>query len=124
VTRRNAPRLATWILNRFAAGPRREALIGDILEDFAAGRSITWYWRQVLTAAAVGSLVSLYERPRGVLRAAALAALTVCYVATTALLVRNGVEGGMVSMLLNGFIFIYCSVGFGALLLTIVEPVA
>ena len=44
------PRLASWLLRRFAAGPQRESLIGDLDEQFARGRSSLWYWRQVATA--------------------------------------------------------------------------
>ncbi len=47
---REAPRAATWLLQQLAAGPRVEPLIGDLLEQFAQGRSRLWYWRQALGA--------------------------------------------------------------------------
>lgn len=43
------PRLASWLVRRFAGGPQRESLVGDLDEQFARGRSSRWYWRQVVT---------------------------------------------------------------------------
>lgn len=43
-------RLAKGLLLRLAAGPTRESLIGDLDEQFARGRTSSWYWRQVLSA--------------------------------------------------------------------------
>jgi hypothetical protein len=40
-----AARLAAAVLTRCGAS---EALLGDLLEDYRAGRSSLWYWRQVL----------------------------------------------------------------------------
>ena len=44
------PRIATWLLRRFSAGPHAEAIAGDLLEQYQSGRSPFWYWRQVLSA--------------------------------------------------------------------------
>jgi hypothetical protein len=44
------PKLATWLLERLYTARRAESLIGDLHEQFAAGRSKGWYWRQVLIA--------------------------------------------------------------------------
>jgi hypothetical protein len=44
------PRLATWLLERLASGPKRESLIGDLVEQHGYGRSAVWYWRQVTAA--------------------------------------------------------------------------
>jgi hypothetical protein len=48
--RREPPSRATWILEHLAAGEQDEALTGDLIEEFRAGRSSLWYWRQVLAA--------------------------------------------------------------------------
>jgi signal peptidase I len=48
------PRLATWLLQRCAGGYRCESLAGDLIEEYHAGRSSAWYWRQVLLAIAGG----------------------------------------------------------------------
>jgi len=45
---------ATWMLEHLTPGPRNEALVGDLLEEFRERRSAAWYWRQVLSAIAVG----------------------------------------------------------------------
>jgi hypothetical protein len=44
------PSLATWLLRQFVSGAKNEPLIGDMLEEYRAGRSSFWYWRQVLLA--------------------------------------------------------------------------
>jgi hypothetical protein len=51
MTSRQPPRLALVFLSRLAGD--REALVGDLLEDFQQGRSRTWFWRQVLSAVAL-----------------------------------------------------------------------
>ena len=47
------PRLSTWLLERFVGGPRRESLVGDLLEQYPQRRSSAWYWRQVVTTIVV-----------------------------------------------------------------------
>jgi hypothetical protein len=44
------PALATWVLEHLTLGDRKEALTGDLLEEFHRRRSVVWYWRQVLAA--------------------------------------------------------------------------
>jgi len=44
------PRLATWLLQRFAVGHRGDSLVGDLLERYQHKRSPAWYWSQVITA--------------------------------------------------------------------------
>lgn len=41
-------RLAVRLLQRLEASGAREALIGDVLEEIARGRSRQWVWTQVL----------------------------------------------------------------------------
>jgi len=50
VTTRSPPRLALWLLEELGGSTRLEELIGDLSEQFAAGRSQRWYWRQVTGA--------------------------------------------------------------------------
>lgn len=54
MTVRLPPRLATWILLRFADARVCDCLAGDLLEEFANGRSPGWYWRQVAGALLTG----------------------------------------------------------------------
>jgi hypothetical protein len=48
------PAVATWILEHMPLGVCDEALAGDLLEDFRQGRSLPWFWRQVLVAILLG----------------------------------------------------------------------
>ena len=50
----NPPALATKLLERLVAGPHREALAGDLIEQYHQGRSRAWYWRQALVAVVLG----------------------------------------------------------------------
>jgi hypothetical protein len=43
---RTPPRLATWLLKHFGPTYRRDSLLGDLLEEYQAGRTAAWYWRQ------------------------------------------------------------------------------
>jgi len=50
VTTRSPPRLAAWLLEELGSNARLEELLGDLSEQFAAGRSRLWYWRQATGA--------------------------------------------------------------------------
>lgn len=114
------PRFATWLLQRFAIGPQREALIGDIVEQYEQGRSAMWYRRQVLMTVLLALVAFAQGRRRPVLRACALAIAVVWVLATAewplaaVLSSQNGL-----TILLNLGIFGYCAFGFGVLLATI-----
>lgn len=41
---------AIWCLKHLTFGCDQEALCGDLLEELQAGRSDSWFWREVLTA--------------------------------------------------------------------------
>jgi hypothetical protein len=60
--RREPPPLASWTLEHLTSGERDEALAGDLLEHFRAGRTDGWYWRQVLGACLVSWSRSLAAR--------------------------------------------------------------
>jgi len=49
------PRFALWLLERLDSSGTREALIGDLVEEIARGRSRFWIWQQVL---ALGGLAA------------------------------------------------------------------
>jgi hypothetical protein len=53
MNRREPPLSAGWVLQHLATGDCNEALSGDLLEEFCAGRSEAWYWRQVAAACVV-----------------------------------------------------------------------
>ena len=54
MTRNYPPKAAIWILEHLVPGEKNDALAGDLLEEFRAGRSSLWYWKQVLVAVALG----------------------------------------------------------------------
>lgn len=51
---RRAPRVATWLLQRFLHGRHTESVVGDLIQLHGEGRSRAWYWNQVLRAILVG----------------------------------------------------------------------
>jgi hypothetical protein len=51
---RDTPRLANWMLEHLTLGGSNDALAGDLEEEFEHGRSLGWYWRQVLAAIVFG----------------------------------------------------------------------
>ena len=51
MTAPRAPRLALALLERFV--PDSEPLVGDLVEEFEARPSTTWFWSQVLAAIAI-----------------------------------------------------------------------
>jgi hypothetical protein len=59
---RKPPPLAHWMLEHLTLGSDSDALTGDVLEEFHAGRSRLWYWREVLLAIAVGFLREVRRR--------------------------------------------------------------
>lgn len=48
--RSKPPALANWMLDHLTPAGHDDALAGDLLEEYRAGRSVAWYWRQVLGA--------------------------------------------------------------------------
>jgi hypothetical protein len=63
------PRAATWLLKKL--GCNNEALVGDLIEEYSAGRSAAWYWRQVLVAIPVGFSKEIWDHKLLALRAIA-----------------------------------------------------
>jgi hypothetical protein len=71
-----APRVATWLAERFLTSPRRESLIGDLVEQYREGRSATWYWGQVFRAIVVSMTEELAAHKLLALRAVAVGMVT------------------------------------------------
>jgi hypothetical protein len=53
MTSKRPPRFAAFLVTRFADN---EPLAGDLQEEYEAGRSRLWYWREAVIAAAVGQM--------------------------------------------------------------------
>ncbi len=52
-------RAATWLLERLGSAVRFDPLIGDLVEQFAAGRSRLWFWRHAAGALGIHVLEAL-----------------------------------------------------------------
>jgi hypothetical protein len=50
--------MALWLLEHAWVGAYGEALTGDLIEHFQAGRSRWWFWRQVGYALVIASIPS------------------------------------------------------------------
>jgi hypothetical protein len=61
---REPPRIAVWLLRRWASPYRRESLVSDLREMYLGGRSRSWYWRQVIAALLVARLRAVRMLPR------------------------------------------------------------
>jgi hypothetical protein len=71
---RHPPRVATAVLLRLA--PDDESLLGDLIEEYASGRSRGWYWRQVMSAVLLGAVRAVRSHPVRVSGAVAAGWLT------------------------------------------------
>ncbi len=60
--------IAIWLLERLGLDV---ALTGDLLEECARGRSVIWYWRQVLVAIWAGTWSAIFDHKLLALRAVA-----------------------------------------------------
>ena len=47
---RTPPRLALWLLRHLSPSTHRDALTGDLIEQFHCGKSPAWFWSQTLRA--------------------------------------------------------------------------
>src|SRR5262249_52705869 len=56
MTASRPPRLADWLLQRLATGPRQQSILGDLHEQYERGRSVAWYWRQTTKTIVVGPM--------------------------------------------------------------------
>ena len=91
----SAPRVATWLADRFLTSRTRESLIGDLMEHYREGRSATWYRGQVLRAIAANITEDLTAHKLLALRALGLG---------TALFVLFTIPVGWLSMI--GFVWL------------------
>jgi hypothetical protein len=58
---REAPGLAIWLLNHFGASAQNDAILGDITEQYASGRSPGWFWKQVISAIAISTFREMWN---------------------------------------------------------------
>jgi hypothetical protein len=53
VRHKRPPHVALWLLRQLAAD---EILVGDLLEEYRAGRSSLWLWRQVFLSMVITTM--------------------------------------------------------------------
>jgi hypothetical protein len=63
------PRIAAWSLRHFGCSPNNDAVIGDLDERYRAGRSATWYWRQIVLTIVVSFAQQVWSHKRLTVRA-------------------------------------------------------
>jgi hypothetical protein len=56
MTLKHPPRVATWLLKHFGSGPDKDAVLGDLAEEYSRKNSALWYWRQTMKAIPVSFL--------------------------------------------------------------------
>jgi hypothetical protein len=106
-------------LQRFAFGPQRESLIGDIVEQYEQGRSSIWYQRQMLATVFIGSVTFVRAHPSRALRALVLGVTVSWFFATGGWLPMLDIAcHDWLTISLNLGVFSYCSLGFIVLMLT------
>ena len=66
------PAVAAWLLERLGSHRTREAIAGDLAEQCQQGRSVAWYWRQVVIAIVIGNATDIWDHKVLTLRAIVL----------------------------------------------------
>jgi hypothetical protein len=56
------PELASWLIEHLIPGIKKDALVGDLLEEFNQGRSAAWYWYQALVAVLVNFSCAIWRQ--------------------------------------------------------------
>ena len=64
MTRNTPPRWASWLLRHMADPYQREALAGDLQEEYLSRRSDAWYVRQVCGAILARAAPMIHRRAR------------------------------------------------------------
>jgi hypothetical protein len=59
---RPPPRAASWLFRRLCWSANNEAMLGDIQERFAKGRSRLWFWQEVAVAVIAAAYVALFSK--------------------------------------------------------------
>ena len=100
---RQPPKLATWLLARFRNRSYNDSLIGDLHEQFSAGRNDVWYWQQ--------TLVALAQSTRRTVRLHALSFVTAIAASWTVLFAWFALNMTIIGYHIGAFQFVYDTFG-------------
>jgi len=100
------PRFALWVLARISGSGSREALVGDLLEEIAGGRSRFWAWQQLIGLAAFALLAHAQSHARMTPRLVAV---------VLGVVLLGGMSVASLSEVLEAWLGIYLSAGTIAL---------
>jgi hypothetical protein len=64
------PKVASWLLRSLGCSRNNEAMLGDIQEQFVAGKSRLWFWLEVAVAIVTGGYASILTRRRLIVKRA------------------------------------------------------
>jgi len=81
MTSKHPPGLATWLLKHFGCGPNKDALLGDLAEQYGQKNSAMWYWRQAMRAIPVSFVRQVQEVRIPVMQALGIGFLTLTVIA-------------------------------------------
>jgi hypothetical protein len=70
---RKPPALAHWMLCRWTTGLYKDALIGDLIEQYQSDRGRAWYWGQAATTIVITRVGRIRSPQRKLMRLAATA---------------------------------------------------
>jgi len=80
------PSLATKLLEAFVSQRTSQPLVGDLIEQYARGRSRAWYWRQVFLAVVISAYREVRMRKLQTISAILIGyvtAMSLCYFTTS-----------------------------------------
>jgi len=81
MTLKHPPRVATWLLKKFGSGPDKDAVLGDLAEQYSQKNSAVWYWRQTIKAIPVSFFREIQGARIPVARALGISLLTLAVIA-------------------------------------------
>jgi hypothetical protein len=87
------PRISTWLLEHVLSDRTRDALIGDLREQYHQGRSARWYRRQAWTTLLMTTVVEIWAHK--------IAALRTVLLASSAILLLSRLSGALYNGLFN-----------------------
>jgi hypothetical protein len=64
------PKFAQWLMRSLGCSQNNETMLGDIQEQFVAGKSRLWFWQEVAVAIITGGYPSIFTSRRLIMKRA------------------------------------------------------